>query len=367
MNINFNQLDRAYYKYKSEYDKAIISTLESGNFILGQNCKNFEEEFAKYTGTRYCVGLNSGLDALILAFKALEIGKGDEVIAPANTYIASIFGISTNGATPMLIEPDEYYNINADRIEEKITRNTKAILAVHLYGQAANIKKIKEIADHYKLYLVEDCAQSHGAHFDGKMTGTWGDIGCFSYYPTKNLGAFGDSGAIITNNTEINEKIRMFRNYGSESKYQNEIVGMNSRLDEIQAAILSVKLKHYEDIKRERHNLANYYLHNINNRYLALPTIREGSEHVWHIFAVRIIGGNRDNFKEYLIKHNINTQIHYPIPPHLSIAYEYLGFKIGDYPITENNTETLISLPLYEGMRSDEIKFVTNTINEYRD
>lgn len=242
MKINFNQLDRGYQKYKAEYDQAVISTLESGWYILGSKVAKFEEEFAGFIGSRYCVGLNSGLDALILAFRALEIGDGDEVIVPANTFIASVLGITENGAKPVFVEPDEFYNIDAEKIEEAITDKTKAILVVHLYGQAANMNRIKEIADKHGLYLLEDCAQSHGARFAGRMTGSWGDIGCFSFYPTKNIGAFGDGGAIVTDNKEVYEKIKMLRNYGSRIKYHHEILGLNSRLDEIQAALLSVKL-----------------------------------------------------------------------------------------------------------------------------
>lgn len=363
MKINFNQLDRGYYKYKDEYDRAAIQTLESGWYILGKNGKEFEKEFSDFLDSKYCVGLNSGLDALILAFRALDIGVGDEVIVPANTYIASVLGVTENGAKPIFVEPDEYYNLNADKIEEKITEKTKAILVVHLYGQAANMRKIKEMADKYNIYLVEDCAQSHGARFEGEITGTWGDIGCFSFYPTKNLGAFGDSGAIVTDNEEIYEKIRMLRNYGSKVKYHNEILGVNSRLDEIQAALLTVKLSHYNELRLEREEIARSYLMGIKNRKITLPKIRENAEHVWHLFIVKV--EDRDKFQNYLLEKDIATQIHYPIPPHLSRAYNYLGYKKGDFPITENDADTLISLPLYEGMTKDEINYVINTINRY--
>lgn len=363
MKINFNQLDRGYRKYKSEYDNAVITTLESGWYILGNNVERFEKEFAQFTGSKYCVGLNSGLDALILAFRALNIGQGDEVIVPANTYIASILGISENGATPVLVEPDEFYNLDADKIEEKITEKTKAILVVHLYGQAANMCKIKATAKKHNLYLVEDCAQSHGAHFEGRMTGTWGDIGCFSYYPTKNLGAFGDSGSIVTGNEELYEKMRMLRNYGSKIKYQNEIFGVNSRLDEIQAALLSVKLSHYNELRKEREIIAKRYLAEIKNKYITLPTIRENAEHVWHLFVIRT--PNRKKFQSFLVKNGIATQVHYPIPPHLSDAYRYLGYKTGDFLITENYANTVVSLPLYEGMTGEEIKYVVDVINSY--
>lgn len=364
MKINFNQLDRGYYKFKDEYDKAAIETLESGWYILGSRVEKFENEFSNYLKSKYCVGLNSGLDALILAFRALEIGEGDEVIVPANTYIASILGITENGATPVFVEPDEYYNLNADMIEQKITKKTKAILVVHLFGQAANMHKIKSLATKYGLYLVEDCAQSHGACFDSCVTGTWGDIGCFSFYPTKNIGAFGDSGAIVTDNEQLYEKIKMLRNYGSKIKYQNELLGVNSRLDEIQAALLSVKLKHYAELRSERETIASVYLANINNPLVELPRIREKSQHVWHLFVVKV--DNQKGFQEYLSSKDISTQIHYPIPPHLSRAYSYLNFKEGDYPLTEYYAKSMVSLPLYEGMSSTEINYVIQVVNEYK-
>ncbi len=363
MRINFNQLDRGYLKYKAEYDAAAIQVLESGWYILGQRGEKFESEFASFLGSEYCVGLNSGLDALVLSFRALGIGPGDEVIVPANTYIASMLGISENGATPVFVEPDEYYNLDAAKIEEKITKNTKAILVVHLYGQAANMKWIKEIADKNNLYLVEDCAQSHGARFDGRMTGTWGDIGCFSFYPTKNIGAFGDAGAIVTDNVEIYEKIKMLRNYGSKVKYHNDILGVNSRLDEIQAALLTVKLSHYTELMIEREAIAHAYLTGINNSCVLLPVIREKAEHVWHLFVVRVM--NRAAFVDYLSKNAISTQIHYPIPPHLSKAYEYLGHKDASFPITEEYAKSVVSLPLFEGMTQEEIWHVIQTINSY--
>jgi dTDP-4-amino-4,6-dideoxygalactose transaminase len=363
MKINFNQLDRSYLKYKKEYDEAAIKTLESGWYTLGERVQKFEEEFAYFTESKYCVGLNSGLDALILAFRALGIETGDEVIVPANTYIASVLGITENGATPIFVEPDEFYNLDVNKIEEKITSKTKAILVVHLFGQAANMRSIREIADKYKIYLIEDCAQSHGANFSDKITGSWGDIGCFSFYPTKNLGAFGDSGAIVTDNEGFYEKIKLLRNYGSKVKYHNEIVGINSRMDEIQAALLSVKLKHYNELRNERAGIANQYLNKINNEYIILPRIRKGSQHVWHLFVIQT--ENREKFQKYLLDNEINTQIHYPIPPHLAEAYKSLGYKEGDFPITERFSNTIVSLPLYEGMTEDETNYIIEIINRY--
>ena len=364
MKINFNELKRGYEKYKAEYDRAVIETLESGWYILGERVERFETEFAKFIGSKYCAGVNSGLDALILTVRALGIGPGDEVIVPANTYIATVLGITENGATPVFVEPDGYYNLDADKIEEKITDKTKAIMVVHLYGQAANMGKIKQIADKHGLYLIEDCAQSHGARFNGKMTGTFGDVGCFSFYPTKNLGAFGDAGAIVTDNEEIAERVRMLRNYGSKKKYYNEIEGVNSRLDEIQAALLTVKLSHYDELRIEREKIAQKYLKEITNPRIELPKIREGAEHVWHLFVVRT--EKRDELQKYLAENGIGTQIHYPIPPHLSGAYKHLGYKEGDLPITESYANTILSLPIYDGMTDEEAEYVIKVINEYK-
>lgn len=364
MKINFNELKRGYEKYKEEYDKAAIEVLESGWYILGKKVEEFENNFSKFLGSKYCVGVNSGLDALILAVRALNIGYGDEVIVPANTYIATVLGITENNATPIFVEPDEYYNLDADKIEEKITNKTKAIMVVHLYGQAANMKKIQDIAAKYNLYLLEDCAQSHGAKFEGKTTGTFGDIGCFSFYPTKNLGAFGDGGAIVTNNEKIADKIRMLRNYGSRRKYYNEIEGVNSRLDEMQATLLNVKLSHYEELRIEREKIALRYLNEINNPKVILPKIREGAEHVWHLFVVQT--EERDKLQSYLQENGIGTQIHYPIPPHLSEAYKYLGYKKGDFPITEKQANSVLSLPIYDGMTNEEAEYVIKAINDYK-
>lgn len=363
MKINFNQLDRGYTKYKDEYNKAAINVLESGWYIMGTQGEKFEKEFANFTRSKYCVGLNSGLDALVLAFRVLGISEGDEVIVPANTYIASVLGITENGAKPIFVEPDEYYNLDADKIEEKITDRTKAVLVVHLYGQAANMVKIKKITEKYNLYLVEDCAQSHGAKYQERITGTWGDIGCFSFYPTKNIGAFGDSGAIVTSNEEICQNMKMLRNYGSKVRYQNEILGVNSRLDEIQAALLSVKLSHYDELRKERASIAERYLQGITNKNVKLPLIREGSEHVWHLFVIQ--SEQRERLQNYLAESDVGTQIHYPIPPHLSKAYGYLGYKQGDYPITEQYASSVLSLPLFEGMTDDEVQYVIDIINRF--
>lgn len=364
MEIKCNVLDRQYKKYAEEYKRAAIGVLGSGWYILGEQCRRFEEEFASFIGSKYCVGLNSGQDALTLAVRALGIGPGDEVIVPANTYIATVLGITENGATPVFVEPDEYYNLDASKIEEAITERTKAVMAVHLYGQAANMGAIRKIADKHGLYFLEDCAQSHGARFEGKMTGTFGDIGCFSFYPTKNLGAFGDAGAVVTDNEEMAERICMLRNYGSRKKYYNEIEGVNSRLDEIQAALLSVKLSHMGELTEERIRLAGYYDSRISNDLLTKPSVRPGAGHVYHQYVIRC--NTREALQEYLVEKGIQTQIHYPVPPHLAECYARLGYKKGDFPVTENYADTVLSLPLYTGMTREEQDYVIDALNGFR-
>lgn len=358
-----NRLDRGFYMHQDEYEKKALDVLRSGWYVLGNEVKSFEEEFASYCGAKYCVGLASGLDALWIAFRLLGIGEGDEVLVQGNTYIASVMGITINGATPVFVEPDEFNNMNADLVEELITEKTKAILVVHLYGQASNMGAIVEVAKKYNLRIVEDCAQSHGAFFEDKMTGTFGDIGCFSFYPSKNLGAFGDAGAIVTNNEDIYKEAKIFRNYGSEKRYYNKVVGANSRLDEMQAALLRVRLKYIDEITNERKKICKRYLEGINNKKINLPTIRKGATTVWHQFVIHT--NYRDELIKYLDTRGIGTIIHYPIPPHLSEAYQYLGYKQGDFPITERYANEVLSLPLYNGMTDEEIETVIDAINTF--
>lgn len=361
--ISPNRLDRGFYKYQKEFENKALEVLRSGWYVLGKEVSSFEEEFAAYIGSKYCVGLASGLDALWIAFRVLGIGEGDEVIVQGNTYIASVMGITINGATPVFVEPDEYFNIDASKIEEKITDRTKAILVVHLYGQASNMASIMDIAGKYNLKVVEDCAQSHGAKFDGQTTGTFGDIGCFSFYPSKNLGAFGDAGAIVTDNSELDEKVRVFRNYGSEKRYYNRVVGTNSRLDEMQAALLRVRLSHMKELEEEKRVIAERYLTEVKNTHIKLPRIRTGATHIWHQFVVRC--EERDRLMKYLDENKIGTIIHYPIPPHLSEAYQYLGMAEGSLPITEKYAYTVLSLPLYIGMTDEEQSYVINKLNGF--
>ncbi|RGR70957.1 DegT/DnrJ/EryC1/StrS family aminotransferase [Holdemania filiformis] len=364
MKIENNQLLPQYLKFKNEYLKKVEEVLDSGWYVLGNEVKCFEEEFAEYNQSKYCVGVASGLDALILAFEALHLNPGDEVIAPANTYIASIMGFTRNGLVPKFVEPDQYYNLDPLKIEAAIGPKTKAICVVHLYGQIANMPEIMKIARKYNLKVVEDCAQSHGASINGKKCGTWGDVGCFSFYPTKNLGGFGDGGAIITDNKDIAEEVRMMRNYGSKKTYYFEKVGYNSRLDELQAGLLRVKLKHLDELTAERRKDALRYLTEIKNPKIKLPEMQFGElGHVFHLFVVYI--EDRDNFMKYCNQKGIELKIHYPQPPHLSTAYEYLGYHVNDFPITEKMADHIVSLPLYNGMETEKLEYVINVFNQY--
>ncbi len=363
MQVSSNRLDRVFYAHQEEYEKKALDILRSGWYVLGNEVKSFEEEFAERIGSKYCVGLASGLDALWLAFRILGIGKGDEVIVQANTYIASVMGITINGATPIFVEPDEFFNIDVNKIEEKITDKTKAILVVHLYGQASQMDKVVELTKKYNLRLVEDCAQSHGAAFNGKTTGTFGDIGCFSFYPSKNLGAFGDAGAIVTDDKDIAAAFKMYRNYGSEKRYYNKVVGANSRLDEMQAGLLRVRLKYLDEINAEKEKIAEFYSEHINNAKIIKPDVKQNCSSVWHQYVIR--SSERDELIEYLKERNIGTIIHYPIPPHLAEAYQYLGYKEGDFPITETYAKSVLSLPVYNGITDEELQYVADEINKF--
>lgn len=361
MQIPFNTLKPGYEKYREEYLEAATRVLDAGWYTLGHELEAFEEEFAGWLGMKYCVGLNSGLDALTLAVRAIGIKAGDEVIVPANTYIASVLGITENGAIPAFVEPDQYYNIDPNKIEQAITPKTKAIMVVHLYGQACRMDKIMDIAKRHNLPVIEDCAQSHGATFNGRKTGTFGAITCFSFFPTKNMGAFGDAGAIATNDEKLAQKIRALRNYGSEKKYYNKYQGVNSRMDEIQAALLRVKLRYIDEITAERCSIAEAYLAGIKNPEIILPQIAEGATHVWHLFVVRT--EKRDELQKYLADNGIGTQIHYPVPPHLAEAYKELGYKIGDFPITEGYSKTILSLPIFNGYQKTDLSKVIESIS----
>ncbi|MCL1998385.1 MAG: DegT/DnrJ/EryC1/StrS family aminotransferase [Turicibacter sp.] len=363
MKIWANRLDRGFERHRAEYEAAALRVLRSGWYILGNEVAAFERAFADYVGAKYCVGLASGLDALWIAFRILGVGAGDEVIVQSNAYIACVMGITMANATPVFVEPNEHFNLDVAKIEAAITPKTKAILAVHLYGQSSDMAEIMKIAKKHGLYVVEDCAQSHGARQDGVMTGNFGDIGCFSFYPSKNLGAFGDAGCVTVNSARLDGDFRTYRNYGSEKRYYNKVVGTNSRLDEMQAALLSARLSHMDEITAERKQICDRYLAEIRNPAIILPKIQAGCETVWHQFVVQV--AERQPFINYLASKEIGTIIHYPIPPHLSEAYAYLGYKKGAFPIAEKFADTVLSLPLYNGMTDEELDYTIRTINEY--
>ncbi len=363
MNVEFLELKRIYESHKEEYDTALQDTLESGWYVLGKQMEAFEEEFASYLGIRHCIAVNSGTDALILAFRALNIGAGDEVIVPANTYIASVIGVTENGAKPVFTDCDDQMLIDAESIEDGITERTKAILPVHLYGQACRMEKIEQIADRHNLKIVEDCAQCHGARSMGRLTGTYGSISCFSFYPTKPLGAFGDAGALVTNDDELAERLRMLRNYGSRKKYHNEINGINSRMDELQAAFLKVGLKHLEEGNAERRKIAEMYLSGIDNKEISLPRIRSDAVPVFHQFPV--FTEHRDRLKEHLASLGVKTMIHYPVLPYVADCYKAWGYQRDDFPHANRCSRQELSLPIYAGLTDAEIHYVIECVNAF--
>lgn len=358
--IPFLDLKGLNAQYRAELIEACTKVVDSGWYIQGNECKEFDKEFAEYCGTKYAIGVANGLDALILILRAYkELGimnDGDEVIVPSNTYIASILAISQNNLIPVLVEPDiNTYLIDPSKIEEKITSKTKAILPVHLYGQTCEMDAINEIAKKYNLKVIEDSAQSHGAYFKGKRSGNLGDASGFSFYPGKNLGALGDGGAVTTNDEELANTIKALGNYGSHKKYENLYKGINSRLDELQAAMLRVKLKYLDNEVEKRREIANYYLKNIKNENIILPVVRAEDNHVWHLFVIRTI--KRDELQKYLLDNGIQTLIHYPIPTHKQNAYREWNNET--YLISEQIHEEVLSLPI-SGVQSleDTVKIV---------
>ena len=364
--IPFLDLKGINAQYKAQLIEACTRVIDSGWYVQGNECKEFDKEFAQYCGTKYAIGVANGLDALILIFRAYKemgiMNDGDEVIVPSNTYIASILAISQNNLIPVLVEPDiNTYLIDPSKIEEKITLKTKAILPVHLYGQTCEMDKINEIAKKYNLKVIEDSAQSHGAYYKDKRSGNLGDASGFSFYPGKNLGALGDGGAVTTNDEELANAIKALGNYGSHKKYENLYKGINSRLDELQAAMLRVKLKHLDEESNKRREIANYYLENIKNDNIILPTIREQDNHVWHLFVIRTT--KRDELQKYLLDNGIQTLIHYPIPPHRQNAYKEWNNE--SYEISEQIHNEVLSLPI-SGVQSleDTIKIV-QVLNDY--
>lgn len=347
-----------------ELHQAFERVLQNSWYIRGAENASFEREFAQYCDMNYCVGVGNGLDALTLALKALNIGPGDEVIVPANTFIATALAVSNVGAIPVLVEPDIHtYTIDVSLIEKSITDKTKAIMPVHLYGQSCDMDPIMNIASRHDLFVVEDCAQAHGARYKGRKVGSFGDVAGFSFYPGKNLGALGDAGAIVTKQENLYQKIKYLGNYGSDLKYHHVFCGANSRLDELQAAFLLVKLHYLDCVNEYRQKIAKQYLDGIKNPEIILPYVPDYTNHVWHIFAIRC--KKRLELETYLRNCGIETNKHYPIPIHLQECYRELGYKKGDYPIAEEISDTELSLPMYYGMTNRQIDYVIEIINNF--
>lgn len=358
--IEYESLKKVNERYTKELNVAFNNVLESGWFVLGKNVESFENEFAKYNGVKYCTGVASGLDALTISIAALELPAKSEIIVASNTYIASILSIIHSGHVPVLAEPDIYtYNIDPQKIEDAITPKTRAVMAVHLYGKPCDMDPILDICRRHNLFLVEDCAQAHGAEYKGKKTGSFGDMAAFSFYPTKNLGCLGDGGAIVTDNEELYHKSRMLRNYGSEKKYYNEYIGYNSRLDELQAAFLLIKLKDLDRINQHKRELAAIYLSGLND--FVLPHVSLDTFDVYHIFNIR--HKERDRLKDYLFKNGIKTEVHYPVPPHKQKALGFLNNKA--FPLAEEIHRTTLSLPVSVAHNIEEILNVVEVLNKF--
>jgi dTDP-4-amino-4,6-dideoxygalactose transaminase len=359
--IEYEHLGKLNKRFEVEYREKVEDLFKSGWYILGKQVDDFEKDFAAYCRSIYCIGVASGLDALMLALRAYNFPSKSEIIVPSNTYIATILSILQCGLKPVLVEPDiATYNIDPLKIEEKITSQTKAIMVVHLYGKSCNMGRIMKISNQYSLPVIEDCAQAHGAMYKKKIVGTFG-IGAYSFYPTKNLGALGDAGAIITNDEKLNDLFRALRNYGSKIKYQNDYIGFNSRLDEIQAAFLSIKLKYLDEINSHKRKLAQLYLKGLKSDFIK-PVVSDDYYDVYHVFNIR--HPERDKLKDFLLKNNIKTDIHYPIPPHKQKAMQGV-FEQDSFPISEEIHKTTLSLPISYGHTVDDICKVIETINRF--
>lgn len=360
MRISFVDLKKEKDFFNGQIEKKIMGVINKGNFVLGNEVGKFEKNFAKYLGVKHVLGVANGTDALILSLKALGIGKDDEVIVPAYTFIATALAVSNNGATPVFVDVDEKtHNIDPKEIEKKITKKTKAIIPVHLYGNPAMLDEILKIAKKHNLFVIEDAAQAHGAVFKGKKVGSFGDLACFSFYPSKNLGAYGDGGAIATNDVKLARKINLLRNYGQEKKYYSLTQGFNSRLDEVQAAILLIKLKHLDKFNDKRRQIALLYKEELGG-IVEIPTETENGESVFHLFTLQV--PKRDALIEKLKKIGIISLIHYPIPLHLQKVYSYLNYKKGDFPISEKIAKTTLSLPMHPFLEKSQVNYVVNVV-----
>lgn len=365
MNIPFVSFSETNKLIRSEILQSFENFFDSDYYILGQKVIEFEKAYAAFNSVSHCIGVSNGLDALHIALKTLGIGSGDEVLVPSNTYIATALAVSYVGATPVFVEPDcNTYNIDPKKIEASITAKTKAIMPVHLYGQACEMDAIMQIAKAHNLYVIEDNAQAQAATYHDKITGSWGHINGTSFYPGKNLGALGDAGAVTTNDSELAKKAFILRNYGSEKKYLNDVIGFNMRLDECQASFLSVKLQYLQNWIDQRQQIAEWYnsnLHNIDD--LILPVTAQGATHSYHLYVVR--SSRRDMLQQHLSDTGIGTLIHYPIPPHLQKAYDYLGYKKGDFLIAESLADTSLSLPIWPGLTQEQVVHIADVIKQF--
>lgn len=362
--VPFLDLRASYQELKEEIENAVVDVLASGAYLLGPQLEAFEAEFAQYTGARHCVAVGSGLDALYLALRVLGIGDGDEVLVPSNTYIATWLAVSYVGARPVAVEPSPHtYNMDPARIEAAITSRTRAILPVHLYGQPADMDPIIQIAQKYNLHVLDDAAQAHGARYQCKRVGSLADITGWSFYPGKNLGAFGDGGAITTDDSSLADKVRLLRNYGSRQKYSNEEKGINSRLDEMQAAILRIKLKKLDKWNEQRCRIASRYKDELHDAGLLLPFVPRYADPVHHLFVVRSDG--RDALQQHLMNRGITTLIHYPVPPHLQKAYSDLDMRAGSLPFSEEIHRTVLSLPIGPHMTDEQVDLVIQSVHEF--
>lgn len=365
MKVPFLSFEQTNKQIREEVFSAFERVYDSQWYILGEELASFEKHYAKQNAVNYAIGVANGLDALCLSLKVLGVGSGDEVIVPSNTYIATALAISYTGATPVFVEPDLLtYNIDTKLIIDKLSSKTKAIMPVHLYGQACKMDDIMSIAKDNQLFVIEDNAQAHFAKFNDKLTGSFGDVNASSFYPGKNLGALGDAGIITTDQEKYFIKLKALRNYGSQKKYYNEVMGINSRLDEVQAAFLNIKLKYMEKWNSERENLAHLYSSKLDGiGDIVLPYTEEGATHVYHLYVIRT--SKRDELKKYLEGKSISTLIHYPVPIHLQEAYKELNFGKGDFPIAEEIADTCLSLPLHIGLSSESVEYVSHCIREF--
>lgn len=362
--VPFIDLKYLYDEQKEELLEVLNCVVSSGWYLIGRELEQFEDRFAAYTGAKHAIGVANGLDALHLALRAMEIGPGHEVIVPSNTYVASWLCVTLAGATVVPVEPVERsYNLDPERIEAAITPRTRAILPVHLYGQPANMDPIRDIADRHGLRILDDAAQAHGARYKGRPVGGLADATGWSFYPTKNLGAFGDAGAVTTDDDDLADRIRVLRNYGSRVRYVNEVIGINSRLDEVQAAVLRVKLAALDDWNDRRRQIAGRYLAAFRNTELLLPVVPEWADPVWHLFVVR--SSRRDEFQRHLQEAGIGTIIHYPIPPHLQEAYRGLGYHAGDFPIAEVIHQEVLSLPIGPHLTDTDVEAVIDAVTGF--